>query len=145
MNYCVKSVQIRIFFWSVISPIRTEYGKIRSISPYSVWIREYTYQKILRIWTVFTQWFSSKLRPNNHILWNFKTYLSPWNFGTAIPWNAWLLWKILFSEKYVCRSVYLPYFAIIFSEDWLNTLKIKINQLEVILRHWKTVLCLMFL
>ena len=48
MNYCVKSVQIRIFFWSVTSPIRTEYGKIRSISPYSVWIREYTiYNEII--------------------------------------------------------------------------------------------------
>ena len=28
---CVKSVQIRSFFWSVFSRIRTEYGKIRSI------------------------------------------------------------------------------------------------------------------
>ena len=33
------------FFWSVFSRIRTEYGKIRSISPYSVQIRENTDQK----------------------------------------------------------------------------------------------------
>ena len=34
--HCVKSVQIRSFFWSVFSSIQTEYGDIRSISPYSV-------------------------------------------------------------------------------------------------------------
>ena len=39
-HHCVKSVQIRIFFWFVFSRIRTECGKIRSISPYSVQIRE---------------------------------------------------------------------------------------------------------
>ena len=32
--------QIRSFFWSVSSRIRTEYGEIRSISPYSVRIRK---------------------------------------------------------------------------------------------------------
>ena len=32
---CVKSVQIRSFFWSVFSRIWTEYGEIWSISPYS--------------------------------------------------------------------------------------------------------------
>ena len=38
------------FFWSVFSRIRTEYGEIRSISPYSVRLRE-------KIWmrTLFTQ------------------------------------------------------------------------------------------
>ena len=40
---CVKSVQIRIFFWSVFSRIRTEYGEIRSIC------------------TLFTQWHLEKL------------------------------------------------------------------------------------
>ena len=34
--YCVKSVQIRSYFWSVFPRIRTEYGEIRSISSYSV-------------------------------------------------------------------------------------------------------------
>ena len=42
------------FFWSVFSHIRSEYGEKRSISPYSVRIRENTYQKKLRIWTLFT-------------------------------------------------------------------------------------------
>ena len=38
--HCMKSVQIRSFFWSVFSRIRTEYGEIRSISPYSVEYRK---------------------------------------------------------------------------------------------------------
>ena len=29
----MKSVQVRNFAWSVFSPIRTEYGEIRSTSP----------------------------------------------------------------------------------------------------------------
>ena len=53
--HCVKTVQIRSIFWSVFSRIRTKYGEIRSISPYSVRMRENTDQKILRIWTLFTQ------------------------------------------------------------------------------------------
>ena len=48
-NYCVKSVQIRSWFWSEFSRIRTEYGEILCISPYPV-------RKKLRIWTLFTQW-----------------------------------------------------------------------------------------
>ena len=43
--HCVKSVQIRWFFWFVFSRIRTEYGKILRISPYSVRMRENTNQK----------------------------------------------------------------------------------------------------
>ena len=53
-HHCVKSVQIRRFFWSVFSLIRTEYGEILRISPYSVRMRENTDQKKLRIWTYFT-------------------------------------------------------------------------------------------
>ena len=44
----MNSVQMR--------SIWTEYREIRRISPYSVRIRENTYQKKLRIWTLFTQW-----------------------------------------------------------------------------------------
>ena len=51
--HCVKSVKIRSFFWSVFSSIQTEYGEIRSISPYSVRMRENTDQKKLHIWTLF--------------------------------------------------------------------------------------------
>ena len=51
---CVKSVQIRSFFWSVFSRIQTEYGEIR-ISPYSIRMLENTDQEKLRILTLFTQ------------------------------------------------------------------------------------------
>ena len=54
--HCVKSVQIRSFFWSVFSCIWTEYGEILRISPYSVRMPENTDQKKLRIWTHFTLW-----------------------------------------------------------------------------------------
>ena len=53
--HCVKTVQIRSFLWSVFSSIRTEYGEILRISPYSVWMRENMDQKKLRISTLFTQ------------------------------------------------------------------------------------------
>ena len=43
------------FFLSVFSRIRTEYGVILCISPYSVRIPENADQKKLRIWTDFTQ------------------------------------------------------------------------------------------
>ena len=57
----MKSVQIRSFFWSVFSHIRTEYKKMRSISPYLVRMRKNTDQKKLRIWTLFTQCYFQKL------------------------------------------------------------------------------------
>ena len=52
--HCVKCVQMRSFFLSVFSRIRTEYGEIRSISPYSVRIQENTDQKKHHIWTLLT-------------------------------------------------------------------------------------------
>ena len=51
----VKSVQIRSFFWSVFSCIRTEYGDLLRKSLYSVKIQENADQKKLLIWTLFTQ------------------------------------------------------------------------------------------
>ena len=44
------------FFLSLFSLIRTKYGEILRISPYSVRIRANTDQKKLRIWTLFKQW-----------------------------------------------------------------------------------------
>ena len=52
--YCVKSVQIRSYFWSLFSRIWNEYGEIRSISPYSLRMLGNMDQKQLRIWTLFT-------------------------------------------------------------------------------------------
>ena len=45
------------FFLVVYFCIRTEYGEILRISPYSVRMRENNDQKKLRIWTLFTQCF----------------------------------------------------------------------------------------
>ena len=53
--HCVKSVQIRSFYWSVFSRIRTEHGEILRISPCSVRMWENTDQKKFRIWIHFTQ------------------------------------------------------------------------------------------
>ena len=55
-KYCLKSVQIRSFSGPFFFRIWTEYGEMRSISPYSVRVRENTDQKKLRIWTIFTRW-----------------------------------------------------------------------------------------
>ena len=43
--HCVKNVQIRSYFWSVLPCIRTEYEDLRGKSPYSVRIQENTVQK----------------------------------------------------------------------------------------------------
>ena len=51
--HCLESVQIRSYFWSVFSRIRTEYGETLSIFPYSVRMRENTFGQY--IWTLYTQ------------------------------------------------------------------------------------------
>ena len=51
--YCVKSVQIRSLFWSVLSCIRTEYGDFIRKYLYPVRIQQNTDQIKLRIWTLF--------------------------------------------------------------------------------------------
>ena len=55
-------------FCSVFSRIRTKYGEILRISPYSVRIRENTEQKNLRIWTIFRQFLveSSEVKDSNN-------------------------------------------------------------------------------
>ena len=54
-RYRAKSVQIRNFFWSVFSCIRTEYGEIFNCGK----IRT---RKKLRIWTLFTHWHPLNIR-----------------------------------------------------------------------------------
>ena len=54
-QHCVKSVQLRSYFWSVFSCIPTEYGDLLCKSPYSVRIQENTDQRKPRIRTIFTQ------------------------------------------------------------------------------------------
>ena len=44
-EHCLKSVQIRSYFWSVFSCICIEYGDLLRKSPYSIQIQENTDQK----------------------------------------------------------------------------------------------------
>ena len=55
-KHCIKSVQIRSYFWSLFFCIRIEYEDLLRKSPYSIRIQENTEQKLLRIWTLFTFW-----------------------------------------------------------------------------------------
>ena len=77
----MKIVQIRSFFWSVFSRIRTEYGEIRSISPYSVRMRENTDQKKLHIWTLFMQWVFIKVWQQEFFLLYFLSFHSRIDIG----------------------------------------------------------------
>ena len=54
-THCVKSIQIRSFFSSFFSCIRTECGDFLRKFQYSVRIQEHKDQKKLSIWTLFTQ------------------------------------------------------------------------------------------
>ena len=45
IHHCVKSAQVRNFFWSVFSCIRTEYRDLLCKYPYSVRTQENTEQK----------------------------------------------------------------------------------------------------
>ena len=54
-NALCEKCPYSVFFWSGFSRIRTKYGEIQSISPYSVQMRENADHKKLRIWTLFTQ------------------------------------------------------------------------------------------
>ena len=56
-SLCEMCPNTEFFFWSVFSRSRTEYGEIRSISSYSLRMRENMDQKKLRIWTLFMQCF----------------------------------------------------------------------------------------
>ena len=79
-SYCVKSVQIRSFFWSVFSCIRT---------PYSVETRENTAQKKLHIWTLFTQYLIVIIRNSFQPLTTFvKTFRHKRSKEFLIPFWA---------------------------------------------------------
>ena len=87
--HCVKGVQIRSFFWSVFSRIRTEHEDLPRKSPHSVEIRENKNQEKLRIRTLFTQWKC----PNNYLFLKsqkskllqkwvlFEAFLLPWKLS----------------------------------------------------------------
>ena len=110
---CVKSVQIRSNFWSVFSYIPTEYREILVISPYSVRMRENRDQKLLRIWTLFTQWsirfwFSSKEINFENALLNVLLFLNPSKKFKILNDNNW-------------AALIAPWFFISFLENsWVS-------------------------
>ena len=55
--HCTTSIHMRSFLWSVFPRIWSEYVNLRRKSLYSVQIRGNTYQKKLRIWTLFGKCF----------------------------------------------------------------------------------------
>ena len=90
-----------VFFWSVFSCIWIEHGDLRSKSQYSVQIQENTDQEKLRIWTLFTQWWTVvfwisyiKLY-NNNFIGRFREYAKG-DVETRKPQHEkWVLIKLL--------------------------------------------------
>ena len=60
-SHSMKSVQIRSFFWSVLSCFRTEYGDLLRKSPYSVQIQENMDQKKTPYLDTFQAVYNEKL------------------------------------------------------------------------------------
>ena len=96
-HQCVKSVQIRSNFWSVFSCIQTECGEILRISPYSVRMRENKDNKLLRIWTLFTQWYFFRSR---------KTYTKSYNKEQPVARNIAASKTMLLSDFCYTRFSY---------------------------------------
>ena len=61
LGLCVKTVQVRNFFWSVFPCTLTEYGDLFLKSLYLARIQENTDQKKFRIWILFTKYLRSNL------------------------------------------------------------------------------------
>ena len=99
--HCAKCVQTRSFFWSVFSRIRTQYGEILRISPYSVQMRQNTDQKKLRIWTLFTQCFLMC----DHLI--FKSFLFQMGIfrRTRVPFFEWTILRSSHWRWFVKTSV----------------------------------------
>ena len=95
--HCVKSVQIRSFYWSLISRIRTKNGEILRISPYSVQMQEIADQKKLRIWTHFTQ----RTLCETPML---KKYLSSWK-------RYFLVWQFIENQVFIISALF-PCFSV---------------------------------
>ena len=87
-KHCLESVQIRSFFWSVFSRIRTEYGEIRIISPYSIRMRENTDQKKLCSWTFFLSERFRSFEKSSSLF--YMIYFFAKNYCEVILGNLWL-------------------------------------------------------
>ena len=118
----MKSVPIRSFFRSVFFRIWTEYGDLRSRSPFSVRIRGNTDRKKVRICTLFTYCLvlvflsSGRLSifafiPNTQKHWAQFTQTFLKYMGQSIQeWTKYNLWKTTFKKFYLSIIEYfVPY------------------------------------
>ena len=111
-----------VFFWSMFSRIRTEYGEILRIFPYSVQMWKNTDQKKPRIWTLFTQGISLigitllHKQPQKYINADLKicqyirlhVKIIWWRFRIKTPftfWDmrTWDVWKICLQTAYFLK------------------------------------------
>ena len=95
-KHCVKSVQIRSFFWSIFSCIRTEYVVLLCKSPYSVQIQENADQKN----SVFELFDVVKLRFQNRTFDSVKNLSC--NSKLETKFRIWIVlasWKRTFYPK----------------------------------------------
>ena len=90
--HCVKSIQIRSFFWSVFPRIKNEYGEIG------------------RIWTLFTQWFF-QINSADAEMWKniSRKYLLTRTSRVTIlslKIGQWIMW---FCAMIICYVIYTYY------------------------------------
>ena len=123
-EHCMKSVQIRSFYWSAFSRIRTEYGDLRSKYSYSVQMRENTDQKKLRIWTIFTQpWIVPQRLHFWKVTFLAKVTFFRMNLPSTIPYNNTKnekkdeIWRALTLSDIVLKNGQ-TYFDKIFKVGW---------------------------
>ena len=108
--HCVKSVQIRNFFWSVFSYIRTEYEDLRSTFFWSVFSciqAEYGNLRSRFFWFVFSC-IQSKYRKNKD-----QKKLRIWTLFTQSDGRyLWFIWLIVFIlSQWSQHSRLLPVFC----------------------------------
>ena len=90
--HCVKSVQIRSFFWSVFSHIRTEYGKIR------------TGKNSVFGHFSLNAWITEDLKRTLDNSFRFKDAYATFLFPSCISWNK------LFKHPLILNNIFIDMF-----------------------------------
>ena len=135
---CVKSVQMRSSFWSIFSRIRTEYGEILRISPYSVRMRGNTDQNNFEYRHFLRSGYFKVFTFENEMWWRFI-----WNnLSEFVSWNRlvesmldlyyfvlWLVVCLLFVKLFTWDFVFIVYIGF----DWRYVEKVtrKIKKREI--------------
>ena len=116
-THCVNSVQMRSFFWSVFSRIRTEYGEILRISLRSVQMQENTNQKKLRILTLFTQWLIRAICRS----WNFQMRIHMhYRRLISVNWDKNCIWFAVGNPAALCYASDLKKFNCSLKSFWFD-------------------------